>query len=161
MLFDELLTNYVGELGPYQIMILCILCIEEIVIGCHVMSPVFTAATPEHYCRHPNITLLQNCSDDVIRAWTLPEGNAGKCDFLSSLAHLPGSLASGCSDYGSKIVSSDICDLHNISNIVAAKCNESVSRCTEWTYDQSLYQKTMVTEVSRPDITNHDTIKPW
>ena len=66
MYFDDLLTDYVGEFGRYQIFLYLLLAAIEIPSAYNTMGIVFVAGVPEHWCDVPAINNI------TVRVYSIP-----------------------------------------------------------------------------------------
>ncbi|CAH1799012.1 unnamed protein product [Owenia fusiformis] len=132
MNFDQLLTDHVGEIGPYQIWIVTILASLSIA-GCMLnVNIVFLAAVPEHHCYVPelwNSTL--NLTLDKIRNVSIPldleNGGYQKC-LMYNRDYTNLSLAAV--EAWGDVNGSDV----------------GLTPCKQWYYDKSLYLSTIVSQ---------------
>ncbi|CAH1779040.1 unnamed protein product [Owenia fusiformis] len=131
MNFDQLLTEHIGEIGPYQIWILIILASLSTAGSMVNVNIVFLAAVPEHHCYVPelwNSTL--NLTIDKIRTLSVPldpeNGGYQKCHMYNR-------------DYANL----------SLSAVEAWDVNGSdvgLTPCKQWYYDKSRYSTTIVSQ---------------
>jgi hypothetical protein len=149
MRFDQLLSDHVGELGKYQILIFIIVALEELLQAFQAMNPVFTAATPHNYwCRHPqldNDTVFGNLSLTERLRMTIPPGSGSDVNAGDGL--------SKCMVYDINFepvsFPSSTTPVVSANESVTYALNESITKeCTTgWIFDQSVFTSTTVTEV--------------
>ena len=128
--FDELLTNYIGEFGPFQWFALFLLCYEGIITCFVVLSPVFIAGVPDHWCDITDNVNISTCTQNEIQVNLLPqEKRDGK------IQH------SQCQRYEYEPQNASFeCSGVNDSNIASTEC-------IKWVYQDGIYDNTIVTEV--------------
>ena len=71
--FDELLTNYIGEFGPFQWFALFLFCYEWIITCFVVLRPVFIAGVPDHWCDITDNVNISTCTQYEIQSNLLPQ----------------------------------------------------------------------------------------
>ena len=69
--FDDLLINYVGEFGKYQVILYFLLCLVGIPFAVNNLGIVFLSDTPNHWCREPGLDRF-NISEEARWNLTLP-----------------------------------------------------------------------------------------
>uniref|UniRef100_A0A8C5QEF7 Major facilitator superfamily (MFS) profile domain-containing protein n=1 Tax=Leptobrachium leishanense TaxID=445787 RepID=A0A8C5QEF7_9ANUR len=131
MLDYDQAISFLGDWGPFQLLIFFSLSASTIPNGFNGMSVVFLAATPEHQCLVPASANLSAAWRNVSIPWEQHEGQRllSKCrryrlDTLSAFS--AGGLEPG--QHG------------NVSSIEQEKCLDG------WTYSQELYLSTIITE---------------
>ncbi|XP_018419283.1 PREDICTED: solute carrier family 22 member 4-like [Nanorana parkeri] len=123
--------SFLGEWGPYQLIIFFLLSASTIPNGFNGMSVMFLAATPEHRCSVPDSANLSLAWRNVSIPWEEKDGVLVqsrcwryKLDTLRSFSDqglLPG--------------------LHvNVSDLEKEKCLDG------WDYDRDIYHSTVITE---------------
>ena len=138
MNFDTLLEEHVGVFGLFQILVLCILCFDEIFVAFHVMGSVFLAATPDHWCKNSqlsHIPALANCSLDEVLNITVPRGDEGVFESCSMYNRNYSALSS----YSDLTCSSAAVLVEDLGNVTET--------CTDWLYDMSKHGETITTQV--------------
>ena len=137
VLLHDVLTDYVGEFGRYQIFYTlhkswstCMACMYTLVT-------VFLAAVPEHRCDFTGS--LPNCTDEqVIKVFIPTEKRHGKllpsqCQYYN-FSQLSDHLNTSVESIGQ-------CPDKNVSGILP------LVNCDEWKYDTTFYQSTIINEV--------------
>uniref|UniRef100_A0A8C5QE82 Major facilitator superfamily (MFS) profile domain-containing protein n=1 Tax=Leptobrachium leishanense TaxID=445787 RepID=A0A8C5QE82_9ANUR len=131
MLDYDQAISFLGDWGPFQLLIFFSLSASIIPNGFNGMSVMFLAATPEHQCLVPASANLSAAWRNVSIPWEQHEGQRllSKCrryrlDTLSAFS--AGGLEPG--QHG------------NVSSIEQEKCLDG------WTYSQELYHSTIITE---------------
>ena len=127
--FDQFLEK-VGEFGKYQRIMYVLVCFVGIIAAFNNMNSVFTAATPPHWCSVPELSQF-GLSEEEIKNLTIPlEEEDGE------------RVYSQCKMYNRNY--SGLTDLSSIGGD-----DPGVVACRNgWTYDTSLYQSTIVMDVS-------------
>lgn len=128
--YDELL-KIIGEFGVYQAIVFLLASLASIQLVLNNMAVVFLVASPDHYCKVPQLDHL-NLTEEVVKHLTIPyiRGSYDKCSMYNrnytswTLADVEAALSA------------------NSSNVTAVSCQYG------WTYDTSIYQSTVVTDVS-------------
>ena len=69
--YDLALEQHVGQFGKYQIFCFVLLGFVEITSAIYNMGYVFILATPEHWCRTPELQNI-NLTTDQIKAISIP-----------------------------------------------------------------------------------------
>ena len=147
MIFDELLTNHIGEFGKYQIILFLVVGFEEVFQAFQSLNPVFTAATPSKYwCEHHqlyNDTIFGNLSLSERLRMTIPPGSGSDIN--------DGDGLSKCLVYDVTYepMTSIIPAIEMGNHFVVTECS------TGWLFDQSVFTSTMVTEVR--NLISHDS----
>lgn len=128
--YDQAIA-FLGEWGPYQLIVFFLLSASTVPNGFNGMSVMFLAATPEHRCRVPDNANLSLAWRNVSIPWEEKDGALVqsrcwryKLDTLrnySDVGLLPG--------------------LHiNVSDLEKEKCLDG------WEYDKDIYHSTVITE---------------
>ena len=131
--YDSALREYVGQFGKYQILSFILLGLVEFTNTMYHLEYVFILATPEHWCRNP---YLKNTSltDEQIKLISIPRYGKEfeRCAiYKRNYTHL-------VSDKNISI------DLFENSQTVLNETNCEYG----WEYDKSVYEKSLVSEVS-------------
>ena len=131
--YDSALIEYVGQFGKYQILYFLLLGLVEITNTIYNLEYVFILATPEHWCRNPflkNTTL----TDEQIKLISLPRDGKElkRCSlFKGNYTHL---ILENTPN-------------NSINMLGKAVLNETTCEYG-WVYDKSVYEKSLVSEVS-------------
>ena len=129
--FDDLLKNYIGEIGMYQILLLLFGCSITTNIAFNAIDYIFTGATPKFRCDFGEVPEeLQNFTFDELQLLTSPKiGNGGGVD------------ACRLNDYNYSSLSA--------YEAIGVMNNVSVSsqKCERWVYSQEQFTETLVSQV--------------
>lgn len=92
---DELLP-VVGEFGPYQKLMLWLVCLPAYIpCGFCAFNELFMADVPPHWCDTAELRLLTNFSNERRRVLTIPPSQVSikfvkKCNLLNVISGVPG-----------------------------------------------------------------------
>ena len=123
---NEVLVKHVGSFGRYQKWNCFLLGMLGFVVSFYSYEIVFTAAIPDHWCSLPEINNTQrsNLTIEEQKELLIPkEEKNGEVVYSS------------CHVYEYNVV-------ENGSDQVRKK-----EKCSKWTYDQTIFQSTIVSEV--------------
>ncbi|XP_053319370.1 organic cation/carnitine transporter 2-like isoform X2 [Spea bombifrons] len=131
MLDYDQATSFLGEWGPFQLIIFFMLSASIIPNGFNGMSVMFLAAIPEHHCLVPESSNLSQAWRNVSIPWEMKEG-------VQVQSQCQRYRLETLSKYSAKglLPGKDV----NVSEIELEKCLDG------WTYSQELYISTIVTE---------------
>lgn len=122
---DEVQSS-IGNFGRWQMWVCFWLFIVKFPVAWHALGIVFLAPPVESWCRRP--ATLQNLTDEQWRNLSQPPATSGP-------------------------QGRDSCRMY-VDNYTAGSYNEplagrSTVACEEWEYDRSVFQETIVTQVSQ------------
>ena len=123
---NDVLVKYVGSFGRYQKWNCLMLGMLGFVGSFFAYEIVFAAAIPDHWCALSELnTQSSNSSVEELKELLIPkEEKNGELVFSSCLAY---------DDIWNGTISND---------------ERKTKKCSKWTYDQSVYESTAVTEVT-------------
>ena len=133
MEFDEILES-IGSFGFYQRVQLFFLCLTQIPVVFSNLGYVFWAAVPEHWCF---VAELDHGN------WTLEERKAMSIPMEERDGQM---VYSRCHMYDRNYT--QLGEQWTPFNESYRSLNISTIPCSGWTYDQSIYTSTIVTQVS-------------
>ena len=130
MEYDELLT-VVGDFGLYQLVIFLITSTLAFQTTCNNLGIVFLGASPDHFCKVPELESL-NLTWDELKNATIP---------------LEGESYSKCRMYQRNYTDWTV---HDVTEALTSNKSslETVDCTNGWNYDPSVYTSTIVTQVS-------------
>ena len=120
---NDVLVRYVGSFGRYQKWQCFLLGMLGFIIGFYAYDIVFAAAIPDHWCTIPDLNTTDLSSEEIKKLAIPKEEKNGELVFSSCLLY---------DDVGIKNGSNE---------------DRKTTKCSKWTYDESLYKSTIVTEV--------------
>ena len=130
---DNLLVNYIGEIGRFQIFLLLFGCSFTINNTFNTVEYVFTAAAPNFRCDIGQVTSnLQNLSFDNLLALSSPKNKDGKADacWIRDLNY-------------SNLTTDEARDIIKDGNLTV-----STLKCVQWVYSDEEFTETLVSQVS-------------
>ena len=133
---DDLLKQHVGQFGRYQKFLFFFIAIEEVFIAFQSMSPVIFLGSPDHWCSTPT-EHLPNCSHEEVLQFSIPriyQNNKlvySQCEMY---------------DRNYSMFTDDICPNDVVGDLNTTE-EAGTRACQSWSYDHSLYTKTIITEV--------------
>ena len=123
---NQVLVKYVGSFGRYQKWKCFLLGMLGFVISFYSYEIVFTAAIPDHWCTLPQLNTNQSSNLTIEK----------QKEF-----YLPKEERNGELVYSSCLMYDDTVIINGSDNLRKTK------KCSKWTYDQSVFRSTIVSEV--------------
>lgn len=131
--YDDMFKYKVGQFGAAQALVIFLICIPSAMPGpLAFFAQIFLAATPEHWCYTPSL-VNSSLTTEQIKSLTLPPADLAKPEELSQ-----------CRVY----------DVDFVNYLIASNGSTSSNKtwpttsCKHgWTYDKSVFESTIVTEV--------------
>lgn len=134
---DEALKKHIGGFGRYQIGLIFLLIWGSFFDAWQIMPPVFTAYEPDHWCKTP-VANFTHCTHEQQMAFSIPKKD-NKYDSCYMFSH----------NY-SIISEEDVCNGINVTEDYPTK------DCTSWTYEDTYFKRSIVTDVStKRSVNNH------
>lgn len=145
MKFDEVL-GLIGEMGPYQILIMSLVAMAMIPEAMHSLIAVFLTANMDHWCAVPEwAESVENCTSLPIRSTEYLECIHQYRDASIPVTHVTATgnpVYSQCQIYDTEYPT-DFSD-----EFFAGDAVNSTRGCPSgWIYDQSQYKSTIVNDV--------------
>ena len=134
MEFDDILTKYIGDFGRYQILFYFGVTSVSIQLAISLLDYAFIGATPTYWCHVPELNTY-NFTEPEIAEFVSPPAEKSGCDPCMMYVR----------DYGN-VTEDEIAEFIYTNHTEAEELD--TVQCTAWTYDQSVYTSTVVTEVS-------------
>ena len=133
MEFDDVLQQYVGEFGLYQLLFYFGASSVGILTGIGTLEYSFIGASPQHWC-HVTELNTYNFTASEIESFVSPPLSDTKYD--------------ACSMYERNYANITEKDIWNFVHGNHSNSDHlTVTQCYAWTYDKSEYKSTFVTEV--------------
>ncbi|KAH3819708.1 organic cation transporter protein-like [Dreissena polymorpha] len=128
----DAITIVLGEFGKYQKIVYFLVCLPVISIGIQVLLSVFSLASPSYRCSLPGSSNDSFAVRDIHHAIRINQSIPIKYKDGTSFIY------ESC-----KVYSTNENTTYNEFNV---PINASVGSCDSWVYDQSTFQKTVITE---------------
>ena len=120
---NDVLVKYVGSFGRYQKWQCFLLGMLGFIIGFYAYDIVFAAAIPGHWCTIPDLNTTDLSSEEIKKLAIPKEEKNGDLVFSSCLLYDADRIKNGSNE------------------------DRKTKKCSRWTYDESVYKSTIVTEV--------------
>ena len=141
---DNLLVNYIGEIGRFQILLLLFGCSVTFNNSFSSIDYVFTGATPSFRCDIGKVSNnLQNLSFDELSKVSSPQAKDNKVD------------ACWIRDFNYSLLTDS-----EAKEIIAGNTNASVQKCQKWVYSKEEFTETIVSQVSQETVISIRDISP-
>ncbi|KAH3727401.1 hypothetical protein DPMN_053335 [Dreissena polymorpha] len=131
MKYDDI-TIVLGEFGKYQKILYFLVCLPAISLGIQMLLPVFSLASPSYRCSLPGSGTDSFAVRDIHHAIRINQSIPRKNQDRTSLVY------ESCEFYYT--------NENTTYNEFNVPINASVVSCNSWVYDQSTFQKTVITE---------------
>ncbi len=135
MEIEEVLQKHCGEFGRFQVLMLFIISFSHLTAAMHIMQPVFTAYSSEHWCITPVIK-FSNCSIEEQKAFAIPKSINDGVPIYDSCTMFKRNY--------SDVTQDQVCG----SSVINSTDHLQVTACTSWFYDKSYFSSTIVSSVS-------------
>ncbi|CAH1802005.1 unnamed protein product [Owenia fusiformis] len=141
--FDGILDE-IGGMGRYQILAIFLLALLEIPGAFHNINYVYIGAKQDHFCApSPELSAL-NLTKDELRNYTIPyEVKDGTREYMKC-----GQFRRNYSSIGRNDVQLWLDEY--IKENYTQPDDLPIGECSGWLYDTSIYQTTIISEVSIP-----------
>lgn len=120
---NDVLVKYVGSFGRYQKWQCFLLGMLGFIIDFYAYDIVFAAAIPDHWCTIPYLNTTDLSSEEIKKLAIPKEEKNGDLVFSSCLLYDADRIKNGSNE------------------------DRKTKKCSRWTYDESVYKSTIVTEV--------------
>lgn len=132
MEFDDILKQYVGDFGRYQLLFYFWVTSVSLILAVSMLDYAFIAAAPDYWCSVPALNTY-NFTQEEIEIFVSPADDTNECDACLMYVR----------DYAN-VTEQDIEQFVYSNN---SDVELPVTACTSWKFDQSMYTSTVVTEV--------------
>lgn len=137
MEIDKILTEYIGEIGPYQIGVLFIVCSAAVNTAFNSIDFNFVSAVPDFWCNDVNIShLLGNFTRREIQKLVSPL-KAGGSDGYDACFVYQRNYSEITGDDAREVIQ------HGFNQTNSG----DVRQCTAWLYSREKFQSTIISQV--------------
>ena len=128
------LNDYVGEMGAYQLRV-CVVIFLYTMYATDVTQFIFVAASMPHWCRVPELDDLPHEVQKNVAIPALSTADDGSVEY------------SACEMFSLNYSVYNRSEFSSWNRSLMITNETSISQCSEWTYDQSLFISTVVRKV--------------